>query len=90
MDGVLAMRKTLLIALAGLILLSATSAEAAGFRRWHSRGTWHYDYAPIRAKRGDFYKVLNYCRQKYAYVSDMNAEFSSHWGQTGWFCVYKR
>ena len=64
-------------------------ADAKGFRHSRSRGTWHYELVQIKAGRGEFLKVLNYCRQKYPPVINMNAEFSGHYGQHGWFCAFR-
>ena len=87
------MRETIILGLLATVAMSGF-AEARGFHRWrfgHSiHHSWEYDLVTVKAKRGDFYKVLAYCRRKYPWAADVNAEFSGHYGQHGWFCAYKR
>jgi hypothetical protein len=87
------MRKSWILATTILIAALACQPQAEARRiKWRmhtSHHTWYYELAPIKAKRGEFLKVLNACRQKYGGASDVNAEFTGHYGQHGWFCAYK-
>ncbi len=84
------MQKLMLIVVAGSMLAMNQSAEARARFRWRSHHSWEYELVPIKARRDEFLKVLNYCRQNYAFASDLNAEFSGHYGKHGWFCTFKR
>ena len=83
-------RIVMFFVVAASLLVVGDAAEAKGRLRWRTHHSWQYDLVPIKARRDEFLKVLNYCRQNYGFASDLNAEFSGHYGQHGWFCAYKR
>jgi hypothetical protein len=84
------MRRVVLVVIATFLFGVDENAEARGRFRWRTHHSWQYELVPIKARRDEFLKVLNYCRQNYAFASDLNAEFSGHYGRHGWFCAYKR
>ena len=48
-------------------------------------------YSPIAGKHSKpFVKVLNSCRVKYSKMVDIHAVWTTRFGRTGWWCVYKR
>lgn len=84
------MHKLLLLTIAVSTVAVSTSAEARGLFRWGSRHSFEYSYVQPHFKRADFYKVLDYCRRKYPWSSDVNAQFTGMYGQHGWFCAYRQ